>query len=81
MADETGFRLKSLPLDIFKTLLDNVIEVIGIAEGVRLRLVCSAQTSNRSLETDADPVASELFNLEMPEALFRSPRSELPGSH
>ncbi|KAL2062373.1 hypothetical protein VTL71DRAFT_6639 [Oculimacula yallundae] len=32
--------LYDLPLDILKTLLDNVVETIGIAEAARLRLVC-----------------------------------------
>ncbi|KAH7311984.1 ankyrin repeat-containing domain protein [Rhexocercosporidium sp. MPI-PUGE-AT-0058] len=40
MADGAECRLKGLPLDVFKTLLDNVIDTIGIAGGARLRMVC-----------------------------------------
>ncbi|KAG4411187.1 hypothetical protein IFR04_015678 [Cadophora malorum] len=40
MAGNVRCRLKELPLDIFKTLLDNVINIIGVADGAKLRLIC-----------------------------------------
>ncbi|KAH7390248.1 ankyrin repeat-containing domain protein [Cadophora sp. MPI-SDFR-AT-0126] len=59
--------LYDFPLDIIKTLLDNVLETIGIAETARLRLVCTDQTQ-------------ELFDREIPGALYRSPDFKTPNS-
>ncbi|KAK0105371.1 hypothetical protein ONS95_004253 [Cadophora gregata] len=76
MPGDSRCPLGELPLDVFKTLLDNVIDTIGVTEGARLRLICSTLYLSSIYEQKPTPFP-ELFDREIPGALYRCPDFKL----